>query len=62
MGKKIALNIFYNLGIIVSIYGSVWAYNNANYPVIALFVATAAFFVYQKIQLTREVRNSLKKK
>ncbi|MEJ2883813.1 DUF6358 family protein [Pedobacter sp. GR22-6] len=62
MGKKIALNVFYNLGIIISIFGMVWAYNNAKYPVIAFFLATAGFFVYLKIQLVKEMRSSLKKK
>lgn len=62
MGKKIALNVFYNLGIIVSIFGMVWAYNNTKYLVIAIFVATAAFFAYQKVQLIKEMRNSFKKK
>ena len=62
MGKKIALNVFYNLGLIVSIFGAVWAFNNAKYLVIVLFVATAAFFLYLKLQLIREMRNALKKK
>jgi len=62
MGKKIALNVFYNLGLIVSIFGAVWAFNNTKYLVIVLFVATAAFFLYLKLQLIKEMRNALKKK
>ncbi|MDR6786036.1 hypothetical protein ABIE26_004494 [Pedobacter africanus] len=62
MGKKIALNVFYNLGIIISVFGMVWGYNNAKYLVIALFVVTAAFFVYLKVQLVKEMRNTLKRK
>lgn len=61
MVKKIALNVFYNLAIIVSVIGIIWCYNNGKYPVIALFVATAAFFIYLKIQLMREMKNTLKK-
>ncbi|WP_090785685.1 DUF6358 family protein [Pedobacter sp. ok626] len=60
MGKKIALNVFYNLGIILSIFGMVWGYNNKQYLVIGLFVITAAFFLYLKLQLIKEMRNSLK--
>jgi hypothetical protein len=60
MGKKIALNVFYNLGIILSIFGAVWGYNNHKYLVIGLFVVTAAFFLYLKLQLVKEMRNSLK--
>lgn len=62
MGKKIALNVFYNLGIIVSIFGVVWGYNNSKYLAIALFVVTAAFFLYLKLQLVKEMRNTLKRK
>lgn len=62
MGKKIALNVFYNLGLIVSIFGAVWAFNNTRYLVIVLFVATAAFFLYLKLQLIKDMRAALKKK
>lgn len=62
MGKKIALNVFYNLGLIVSIFGAVWAFNNTKYLVIVLFVATAVFFLYLKLQLIKEMRSALKKK
>ncbi|WP_342329843.1 DUF6358 family protein [Pedobacter sp. FW305-3-2-15-E-R2A2] len=62
MGKKIALNVFYNLGLIVSIFGAVWAFNNTKYLVIVLFVATAAFFLYLKLQLIKEMRSALKKR
>jgi hypothetical protein len=62
MGKKIALNVFYNLGIILSVFGAAWGYNNAKYLVIALFVITGALFLYLKIQLVKEMRNNFKKK
>ena len=62
MWKKIALNVFYNLGIIISIFGMGWAFNNGKYPVIAFFLVTGGFFVYLKIQLVKEMRVSLKKK
>jgi len=61
MVKKIALNVFYNLAIIVSIIGAIWCFNNEKYLVIALFVATGAFFIYLKIQLMKEMRKTLKK-
>jgi len=61
MGKKIALNVFYNLGIILSLFGIFWAFNNGKYPLIALFVVTAGFFLYQKIQLIKSMRNTLRK-
>lgn len=61
MVKKIALNVFYNLAIILSIVGVIWCFNNQKYLIIPLFLATAAFFTYVKIQLIREMRNTLKK-
>jgi len=61
MVKKIALNVFYNLGIIISGVAAIWSYNNAKYPYIALFVVAAALFIYLKIQLMKEVRKDLKK-
>ncbi|MFP5079178.1 DUF6358 family protein [Pedobacter sp. JCM 36344] len=62
MKRKIALNVFYNLGLIVSICGIFWAFKNHSYLVTALFVATAAFFLYVKIQLIKDIRSSLKNK
>ena len=62
MWKKIALNVFYNLGVILSGYGVFWAFNNQKYLIVALFVATAGFFLYQKLQLMKEMRSNLKKK
>ncbi|RZL17166.1 MAG: hypothetical protein EOO89_09270 [Pedobacter sp.] len=62
MKRKIALNVFYNLGLIVSICGLFWAFQNQNYLVAALFVATAAFFLYVKIQLIKDIKGSLKNK
>lgn len=62
MGKKIALNVFYNLGLIISIFGAAWGYNNAKYAAIILFVPTAILFLYLKLQLIKEMRASIKKK
>lgn len=62
MGKKIALNVFYNLGLILSIFGAVWGFNNAKYLVLVLFVATGAFFLYVKLQLMKDMRENLRKR
>ena len=61
MGKKIALNVFYNLGIILAIFGAVWGYNNKNYVVILAFVALAGLFLYLKIKLIKGLKDTLKK-
>jgi len=60
MWKKIAINVFYNLGIIVSIFGITWGYNNSKYLAIGLFVLTGAFFLYLKLQLMKETRNEFR--
>ncbi|MCX2453045.1 MULTISPECIES: DUF6358 family protein [Pedobacter] len=62
MGKKIALNVFYNLGLIISIFGGTWGFNNKQYLAMALFAATGIFFLYVKLQLMKEMRATLKKK
>lgn len=60
MKKKFALNIFFTLGIIVSVVGIKWAYVGHNYPVLGLLVATALFFLYLKINLVKDVRTGIK--
>ena len=62
MGKKFALNIFYNLGIILSVAGLVWCYQNGKYIPAAFLVGTGAALIYFKIQLTKEIRKSFKEK
>jgi hypothetical protein len=62
MFKKVALNVFYNLGVILSGYGIFWAFNNVKYTIVVLFVVTAGFFLYQKLQLVKEMRSTLKNK
>lgn len=62
MKKQIALNTFYTIGIVVSVLGLKWAIENSNYPIIALLVATAGFFLYLKINLVKEVKKAIKEK
>ena len=62
MKKKIVLNTFYTLGIVISVVGLKWAFQNANYPIVALLVATALFFLYLKINIVKEVRTDIKDK
>ena len=62
MKSKIALNTFYTLGIVVSVFGIKWAYQGQNYPVLGLLVATALFFLYLKVNIVKEVRTNIKDK
>jgi hypothetical protein len=59
--KKIILNVLFNLGIILSIFGIGWAYNNNSPLVVAFFAATCVAFVYVKIQLLKTLKKDLKK-
>jgi tetrahydromethanopterin S-methyltransferase subunit H len=62
MKKSIALNIFYTVGIIISVLGLKWAFQNHNYPIVALLAATTIFFFYLKIKIIKDVRQSIKDK
>lgn len=62
MGKKLVLNIVYNLGIILGIFGMVWCYNNQKYLPGAFLVGVTVCLFYFKFQLTREIRKSFTKK
>ena len=62
MKKKIALNTFYTLGIVVSVVGLKWAYQSHNFPVVGLLILTALFFLYLKINIVKEVRTGIKDK
>ncbi|MET1053759.1 MAG: DUF6358 family protein [Pedobacter sp.] len=62
MKKNIALNVFYTLGIVVSVVGIKWAYQAHNIPVVGVLIATALFFLYLKINIVKDVRSSIKDK
>lgn len=61
MKKKIFLNVFYNLMLIISVFGMIWSYNNKSPLIIVFFAAIFGSFVYLKIQLIKDLRNTLKK-
>ena len=61
MGKKIFLNVLFNLGIILSIFGIGWSFNNKSPLIVAFFAATLVAFIYVKIQLLKTVSKDIKK-
>jgi hypothetical protein len=61
MGKKIALNVFYNLILILSFFGMIWAYRNDSLLIVAFFGAVFAAILIFKIQLVKDVRKDIKK-
>jgi hypothetical protein len=62
VGKKIALNSVYNLGLILSIMGIVWCFQNEKYIPCFFLVGAAVAIFYFKVQLTKEIRKSFKEK
>ncbi|MES2651015.1 MAG: DUF6358 family protein [Bacteroidota bacterium] len=56
MGKKIALNVFYNLALILSVVGMGWAFKNESLLIVAFFGATFTAILYFKIQLIKTFR------
>ncbi|WP_461788751.1 DUF6358 family protein [Pedobacter sp.] len=60
MKKKILLNAFYNLALIMCILGAIWAYEN-NSPLVSIFlVAALAAFLYFKIKLIKALKQEFK--
>ena len=62
MKSKILVNTFYILGIVVSVVGLKWALQAHNYPVAALFIGSALFFLYLKVKMIGEVKAVIKEK
>ena len=56
MKKKIFINVAYNLGLIVSLFGMAWAYNNNSWLIVVFFAATFMAFAYFKAQLLKDLR------
>ncbi|MEJ5993690.1 DUF6358 family protein [Pedobacter sp. Du54] len=56
MGKKLALNVFYNLLLIFSVLGMGWAFKNDSLLIVAFFAATFTAILYFKIQLVKNFR------
>jgi len=61
MRKKIAINVAYNLLMILSVFGMFWAYNNKSILIVVFFGAVFAAVLFFKIQLLKDVRREIKK-
>ena len=62
MGKKIALNIFYTIGLILCLLGIIWSFQNGKYLITGLLLIAGVFFGYLKARLIGEVRKTLNQK
>ena len=56
MGKKIALNVFYNIVLLLSVVGMGWAFKNDSLLIVAFFAATFTAILYFKIQLVKNFK------
>jgi phosphotransferase system glucose/maltose/N-acetylglucosamine-specific IIC component len=61
MGKRIALNVFYNLAIFVAILIGYSALEHKRYEYLFGLVFIVAILVILKIKLIKEIRNTPKK-
>lgn len=61
MGKKLALNTFYTLGIFLSIMAGLWCYQHKRYELIAGAIFVAVICVVLKAKLLKEMRSTQKK-
>ncbi|GAB2699464.1 hypothetical protein GCM10027037_25040 [Mucilaginibacter koreensis] len=56
MGKKVALNVLYNLGIMVALFFIYIGITHAHFWYIAIAVFVGTLFVFLKIRLLNEVK------
>jgi hypothetical protein len=56
MGKKVALNVLYNICIMLSLYGIYWGFSNKQYIVLVVALFIAILCVILKIGLIKEIR------
>lgn len=61
MGKKLALNVLYNIGIFVCLALAYYGFKQPRYEFVAGAIFIGAVFVILKIRLIKEVRNTQKK-
>jgi len=61
MWKKAALNFLCNIGLFICLIAVYYGFNNKQYAIIPAGVFGAVVFVFFKVRLIKEVRNSNKK-
>lgn len=61
MGKKLALNTLYTLGIFLSFMAGLWLYQHGRYPLIAGAVFIGVTCVILKARLLKDVRTTQRK-
>lgn len=62
MGKKILLNILYNIGLMVMVLCLFWSIKHEQYSITLGSAVILAFIIFLKIQLRKEVKAMFKQK
>jgi len=57
MGKKLALNVLYTVGIFICAAIAYWGYQHAQYAYIAGAVFVGVLFIILKVKLLQQIRN-----
>ncbi|MEO6150973.1 MAG: DUF6358 family protein [Mucilaginibacter sp.] len=62
MGKKIALNVLYNVGIVISLFVGYEGFMAGNYAYVLAAAFIATILIVLKIKLVKEVKEMNKKR
>jgi len=62
MGKKIFLNVLYNLALIILVLCIFWSAKDGQYAITLGSVFISAFIIFLKIKLKKEVNELIKKR
>jgi len=62
MGKKILLNILYNIALMVMVLCLFWSIKHEQYAITLGSTVIVAFIIFLKIQLRKEVKAMFKEK
>lgn len=60
MGKKLALNVLYTIGIFICFAIGYWGFQHSRYEYIAASAFIAILFIVLKVKLLKELRNPQK--
>jgi hypothetical protein len=60
MGKKLALNVLYTIGIFVCIAIGYWGFQHHRYEYIVAAVFIGILFIVLKVKLLKDLRNTRK--
>lgn len=62
MKKQILLNVFYTVGIVVSVLGAKWGFESNQTAAGIFFCASTVLFIVLKVKLTKDFRKALKER